>query len=207
MANHAEVVHHIPGRMRVKLPRLKGRAAALDKIKQSISNMAGVTSVDTNSTTGSVLVNYDASGFAGFHGSLADHAEQNDLFAFKPPELTEVDGIADKIESEAEFLAEHSEVARSLLNICKQLNDEVKRSTHNMIDLKVLIPLGLAVYTFTRQDPTMSTPLWVTLGIFSFNSFVSLHSHPPGTHQATFDSVERVLQPQETAARQARRQS
>ena len=210
MAHDAQVIHHIPGRMRVKVPRLKGKAAALDRIKQSIAKLHGVTSVDTNSTTGSVLVNYDANGFDGFQGTLADHAEQHDLFAFKPPELTEVDEIADKIEGEAEFLAEHSELARSLLNVCKQLNDEVKRSTHNMVDLKVQVPLGLSIYTFTGQDPMMATPLWVTLGIFSFNAFVSLHSHPlprPVTHEATFDQVERVMPLRETIARQARKQS
>jgi hypothetical protein len=185
---------------------MKGKAAALHKIKESISKMPGVTSVDTNSTTGSVLVNYDASGFKAFEGTLADHAEQNDLFSFKPPELTEVDDLADKIEGEAEFLAEHSELARSLLGVCKQLNDEVKRSTHNTVDLKVLLPLGLAAYTFTAQDASMATPLWVTLGMFAFNSFVSLHSHhqaQPATHEVAFDSVERVMPLQETVARQA----
>jgi hypothetical protein len=210
MAHDAQVIHHIPGRMRVRLPRLKGKAGALDSIKQSISGINGVTSVDTNATTGSVLVNYDPGQFNQFHQSLADHAEQQQLFTFKPPDLTEVDGIADKIEGEAEFLAEHSELARSVVNVCKQLNDEVKRSTHNMVDLKVLIPLGLALYTFTRRDPTMSTPLWVTLGIFSFNSFISLHAHQqpqPVTHEVVFDRAEQASQPQETIARQARKQS
>lgn len=195
--------------MRVKLPRMKGKTAALDRIKESISKMPGVTGVDTNSTTGSVLVNYDASGFKAFQGTLADHAEQNDLFSFKPPELTEVDDIADKIEGEAEFLAEHSQLARSLLNICKQLNDEVRRSTHNTVDLKVLVPLGLAVSAFAGQDASMATPLWVTLGMFAFNAFVSLHSHQqtqPVTHQVAFDSVERLMPPRETAALQARKQ-
>jgi hypothetical protein len=210
MAHDAEVVHHIPGRMRVKLPRMKGKAAALDKIKHSISKMPGVTSVATNATTGSVLVNYDPGGFNEFHGSLADHAEQHDLFVFKPPELTEVDGIADKIEGEAEFLAEHSEVARAVVNACKQVNDEVRRSTKNMVDLRVLVPLALAAYTFTWQDPTMSTPLWVTLGIFSFNSFVALHSHQTPqavTHQVTFDNGEPGIPVRTSIARQARKQS
>jgi hypothetical protein len=52
----------------------------------------------------------------------------------------------------------------------------------------------------------MATPLWVTLGMFAFNSFVSLHSHhqaQPATHQVASDSVERVMPPRETAARQA----
>jgi hypothetical protein len=188
---------------------MKGNHRALAQIKQSISEMAGVTGVDTNATTGSVLVTYDAKAFEQFQDSLAGHAEKDALFSLKPPELTETDGIADKIEAEAEFLAEHSALARSLVNVCKQLNDEVKKSTRNMVDLKVLIPLGLAIYTFTRQDPAMSTPLWVTLGIFSFNSFVTLHSQQqplPVTQQVSLDNREQVP-PRDSIARQARKQS
>jgi hypothetical protein len=207
MEQNAEVMHHIPGRMRVKVPRLKGKSRALAKIKESVSQMPGVTSVDTNITTGSVLVNYDPKAFKQFQTSLADHAETNQLFSFKPPELTEVDEMADKIEVEAEFLAEHSEVARAVVNACKQLNAEVKRSTRNMVDLKVLVPLALAAYTFTRQDPMMSTPLWVTLGIFSFHSFLALHGQQPQvvTHQVAFDREEQS--PRLSIARQARKQS
>jgi len=188
---------------------MKGRHRALAKIKQSISEMAGVTCVDTNATTGSVLVHYDPNAFEQFQDSLAGHAEEHALFSLKAPELTEADEIADKIEAEAEFLAQHSELARSLLNLVKKLNDEVKKSTRNMVDLKVLLPLGLAVYTFTREDPMMSTPLWVTLGIFSFNSFVTLHAEQrPGlvTHEVISDRGEQVP-PQLSIARQARKQS
>jgi len=195
--------------MRVKLPDMKGNHRALAKIKQSVSEMPGVTCVDTNAITGSVLVHYDPSAFEQFQDSLAGHAEENALFSFKPPELTEADEVADKIEAEAEFLAEHSELARSLLNVCKQLNDEVKKATHNMVDLRVLVPLGLAIYTFTRQDPMMSTPLWVTLGIFSVNSFVALHALQqtgPVTHEVKFDNRENAP-PRGTVARQARKQS
>jgi hypothetical protein len=59
----------------------------------------------------------------------------------------------------------------------KGLNADVKRATNNAVDLKVLLPLGLAVYSLLKFEAEMATPLWVTLGIFSFNSFVALH--PP----------------------------
>jgi copper chaperone CopZ len=210
MTHKAQVIHHIPGRMRVKLPQMKGKSEALAKVKQSVCQMPGVTSVDTNTTTGSVLVNYDPKAFDQFQSSLADHAETQSLFSLKPLELTELDEMADKVEGEAEFLAEHSELARSVVNVCKQLNDEVKRSTRNMVDLKVLVPLALAVYTFTRQDPNLSTPLWVTLGIFSVNSFITLHVHQPPLvvkHQMALDSGQEGPPSRENIARQAKKQS
>jgi hypothetical protein len=189
MPHTAQVIHHIPGRMRVKLSHAKGKPAVLDRIKKSVSQMPGVTSVDTNSTTGSLLVNYEPNGFEQFHNSLSDHAKREGLFTFELPELTEVDGIAEKIEVEAEFLAEHSQLARAVVDFCKQVNNDVKRATNNAVDLNVLVPLGLAAYTFTSQDAMMSTPLWVTLGIFSLNSFVVLHSQPPpaATHESGSD--------------------
>ena len=44
--------------------------------------------------------------------------------------------------------------------------------------------------TFLKAGAEISTPLWVTLGIFSFNSFVALHSHNPvhvTTHETRID--------------------
>ena len=41
------------------------------------------------------------------------------------------------------------------------------------------LPLGLAVYSFVEIGLEASTPLWVTLGIFSFNSFLTLHAPAP----------------------------
>src|SRR5262245_21781553 len=109
MSQYAQVVHHIPGRMRVKLPHTKGQHQLLQEIQQSISPLPGIKRVEINPTTGSVLVEYDPTHHDDFHGHLAAHAEQHELFALKPQELTEADEIAAKIEAEAEFLAGHSE--------------------------------------------------------------------------------------------------
>src|SRR5437879_5091518 len=109
MSHRAHVIHHIPGRMRVKLPHAKGDHATLQRIKEAISPMPGVNEVIINPVTGSVVVHYDPDIHENFHDHFGEHAERENLFALKPPELTEADEIAAKIEAEAEFLAEHSE--------------------------------------------------------------------------------------------------
>lgn len=178
MPHHAHVAHHVKGRIRVRMPKGKRDHASLEKVKRSIAPMHGVKSVDVNSSTGSIVVHYDASKHADFPDTLAQHAEDNNLFTLTPPKISEVDEIVEGIEKEAEFLAEHSEIARAVVDFVKAVNQELKKATNNNIDLQVLVPLGLAAFTVVSLEAEVSTPLWVTLGIFSFNSFISLHQHP-----------------------------
>jgi hypothetical protein len=184
----ARVVHHVKGRIRVKLQDAKGNHRFLDSVKQSLSPMAGVRHVDVNSSTGTVVVNYDQTTQPDFAQTLADHGESEGLFCLEPPELSEVDEIADKLQREAQFLAQHSDMAKSCVDFVSQIDQSLKRATNNSVDLKVLLPLGLAVYAFLELESDITTPLWVTLGIFSFNSFVALHH--PGAHRMEMDSSE-----------------
>jgi hypothetical protein len=80
---------------------------------------------------------------------------------------------------EAEFLAAHSQFARSVLNETEKLDDTIKRATHNELDLKVLVPLALAIYSAFEFGAEVATPIWLTLGIFSVNSFIALHPPVP----------------------------
>src|SRR6516165_6193351 len=98
MSHPANVIHHIPGRMRVKLPRAKGNQQLLQQIQHSISPLPGVNKVTINPATGSMLVEYDHKQHKDFHSHLAAHAERADLFALNDPELDEDDEIASKIE-------------------------------------------------------------------------------------------------------------
>ena len=52
-------VHHIPGRLRLKGPSLRGDAATLDVMRRSLLATEGVTAVAPSVITGSILVNYD----------------------------------------------------------------------------------------------------------------------------------------------------
>lgn len=109
-----------------------------------------------------------------FAEELYQHGQSTQEFHL---EIGEPGEVWAKIEEEANFLAAHSELARSVVDETKRLDRAVKRATDNTVDLKVLVPLGLAVVSFLYVGTDISTPLWITLGVFSFNSFVSLH--PP----------------------------
>lgn len=189
----ARVVHHVKGRIRVKLHDAKGNHRFLESVQQSLSPVAGVRNVEVNSATGTIVVHYDETMLPDFAQKLAEHGESEDLFSLEPAELSEVDAIANKLQREAQFLAQHSDVAKSAVDFVSQIDRALKSATNNTVDLKVLLPMGLAIYAFLELESDITTPLWVTLGIFSFNSFVSLH-HPAG-HRMEMDSAE-VIQAQ-----------
>jgi hypothetical protein len=128
-----------------------------------------------------MLVQYDGGMHEEFEHRLMQHGQERGAFALRPPELSEVDEIAHKIEAEAEFLAAHSTTARQIVDFVRSVDKSLKRATNNSLDLKVLLPLGLAAYSILEIGVDASTPMWVTLGIFSFNSFISLHDEPVET--------------------------
>ena len=108
-----------------------------------------------------------------------EFGKSSELLSFVLPELGEAERAVATLETEAEFLAQHSEMYSSILDFLKGLNLEVKRATNNAIDLKLLLPLGLAAYSLFFVNTKENSPLWVTLLIFSIHTFVSLHQAVP----------------------------
>jgi copper chaperone CopZ len=53
-------VHEVPGRLRVKTPSAKGQAWVARKIEEMVKAIPGVYAVNVNTTTGSILLNYDS---------------------------------------------------------------------------------------------------------------------------------------------------
>jgi cation transport ATPase len=178
MTSHAHIVHHTPGRLRLKVAGAKGNADFLDRVKDALGPIQGIREIAVNSVTGSVLVHYDSENFENFHQDVHDHASRNDLFAIQhQPPITKVDEAVDKIEREAEYLAKRSHTARVVVDFLHDLDVKVKQTTNNAVDLKVLVPLALAVYSITVIELSAATPMWATLGLFSFNHFLELHQH------------------------------
>ncbi|HSU32945.1 MAG TPA: cation transporter [Bryobacteraceae bacterium] len=52
--------HHVPGRLRVHVPGVKGSTGNAQVVERSLSNLKGVSRVETRTLTGSVVVHYDA---------------------------------------------------------------------------------------------------------------------------------------------------
>ncbi len=54
-----DVAHYLPGRLRLRLARLKGNARAGEEARFHLAQLAGVSSAKANACTGSLLVEYD----------------------------------------------------------------------------------------------------------------------------------------------------
>lgn len=54
-----QVVHALPDRVRLKLHRLKNNMAYAEEIQRRLHNIQGITHLETNPKTGSLLIQYD----------------------------------------------------------------------------------------------------------------------------------------------------
>jgi len=94
------------------------------------------------------------------------------------------------LEREAEFLASHSHTATAVMDGVKRLDLEIKKATNNAVDLKVIGPLVLAAGAFMELGIAAATPVWLTLGLFSFNHFIELHTpHPDGDSEGSSEAA------------------
>lgn len=73
---HVTEYHHVPGRLRVRVPRLKRNHEAVAYLTGKLQAIAGVASVSASTVTGSVIIRYD-------HTAVSNEA----LWAALPPRI------------------------------------------------------------------------------------------------------------------------
>jgi len=185
MVTGASIVHHIPGRLRVRIPKSHRNPRLFRELQEFVQNLGGVRQVEINPATGSILVHYDPES----HDQMQNLVKNSVTDPFDiPPGMDDAEDLAEQIQKEADFLAAHSELALHVVNSVRSLDRSIRKASDNTVDLKVLVPATLAVWAFFSIGVEVSTPLWVSLGIFSFNSFVSLH-RPTTVHIARHETA------------------
>ncbi len=177
-AHRAHIAHHVPGRLRLRIPGAKQNLEFLQQVESAVVRLPDVHRVDVRPSTGSVVIEYQPNDPVAFVQRTIDVVAESGLLAFASPGFAEAERLLAALEEDAEFLAEHSLAARSLIDLLKDLNQHVKGATHNLLDLRLLLPVGLGVYSSVFIKKNQPSPLWVTLLIFSINSFVNLHQPP-----------------------------
>lgn len=165
------VVHNtLPGRLRVRAEELRGNERTLRAITQELGGLAGVSNVETNPITGSILLNYDVALFKEkdilFH--LSDKSGLSlDPEDIKPQPLSS---------SESKGL-EVPHLAKAVEEPFRNLNAGLLRLTNGYMDFRYLLPVVLMAYgtsKLVRLGPVPAIP-WYLLYWWSFRTFVLLN--------------------------------
>jgi hypothetical protein len=176
MAIDAYVHHHLPGRLRLRVPAAKGEEDEMRELSSAIARAPGINQVEYNPLTGSILVRYSLQQYKNLKslesslGAAAVPIALNNSHPAHPrhewPHKHRMRG--------------RSIAARRVDSFFKQVDHDVRMATDNEVDLKFILPFGLAILGLVTLRYSATTPLWLTLLIFAFNSFLGLHAPTPG---------------------------
>lgn len=68
-ADDVQVTHFLPGRIRLKMPTLRGNPAEAEALAHALRTLPGFKSMEISTLTGSVLIRYDPGSLATKDGS------------------------------------------------------------------------------------------------------------------------------------------
>jgi hypothetical protein len=173
-----KVVHAIPGRVRVKMARLKENPAEAREVQGHLSAVQGIQRVEVNPITGSVLILYDRTAFDSLESLLSLAAHLSPLF----PDL-DFSGLQDWLTS-ANTNGNAPPVAERLGSFFGGLNVKVSETTGG-VDLKFLLPLTLFLLGVRAVMVAGKGvfPTWYDLLWFAFGSFFMLNPGVVGGRQ------------------------
>jgi hypothetical protein len=156
-----ELVHHHPGRLRVRAEVLRDDAELAARVTGALEGMPGITRVTHSARTGSVLVEYE-------------------------PGLVEPDAIAERIAEAAQLISPFDpraakpvfKPATALIDGTRGLNAIAEELTGGRVDLRSIVPAalaGAAAYSFAfGKGPRL--PRWDNLLWWSYSVFSALHA-------------------------------
>lgn len=155
-----ELVHHHPGRLRVRADAFARGSAVVDRVREAIEAQPGVTRFSHNARTGTLLVEYQ-------------------------PGLAEPDDVLERIADAAGLERPGKDAIRAFgrtpailaVEAARELNAITAELTGSRADLRAIVPAALAAlsaYSFVvHKDSRL--PRWDNLLYWSYNVFFSLH--------------------------------
>jgi hypothetical protein len=167
------IVHHLPGRLRIKVMGTQASPDFYLGLKDAIASVSGVDKVRVNRRSSSIVVDYFSKDI-GFHTRL-----QNDPQVKSKLSVMDLQGLTSVIyEPVAEsfvYPEQHSRIAESIVSVVEEIDNKLRQASNGYLDLKVLLPTGIAIATSLNKARARGTPMWLSLGTFAFNTFLTLH--------------------------------
>jgi hypothetical protein len=174
-ARSARIVHHVPGRLRIKVKGVRGEAAFFAAVQRVIGGLSGVESVRVNPSSSSIVIDYRPADTV-FRFRLQDDPDIGSWLQLEGEDALAA-AVDEAVVVGARYLQRHSRLAESIVSTSEQLDFELRKASNGMLDLKVLLPLGMAAVTSLHKARSRGTPMWLTVGTFAFNAFLTLHRH------------------------------
>lgn len=168
-----KVVHALPGRVRLKVAKIKGNPAMARKAEEKLAKVPGIRQVEAKPGTGSLLIHYDTEHLFSMASLEILSATLGELF----PEIEAVT-MATWLGSLVENPGTEpgSALAEGVTGTFSALNARVRNITGGL-DLKVLVPLALIFFGLRGLwvSEKTASPSWSNLLWFGFASFVMLN--------------------------------
>ena len=188
-----QIVHFLPGRVRVKLPRLKGNASLAGEVERTLTALQGIRHVETSTTTGSVLVLYEPRLPASLDleavGSLMELANTLGL-SF---EDVDTDVLQHWLHTVANGTRTETPTAlgNNITAFFDSMNAGLTQITSGWGELRTLVPLTLAflglrslLLTDNLPFPTWYDYLWFAFGTFAVLNVPRAPLEPGQRHEA-----------------------
>ena len=167
------VVHAVPGRVRLKVDKVKGDPAFAQKAQDKLGQVPGIERVEAKPATGSVLIYYSLAELLGPGALVALTDGFSELF----PEI-EADTISLGLESLVTQLAsgENPNPAGHLVGSLAAVNAKITQFTGG-VDLKFLVPMTLLFFGVRSlwSSEKLPFPSWYDYLWFAFASFTMLN--------------------------------
>ena len=174
-----QIVHFLPGRVRVKLSRLKGNASLAGEVERTLTALQGIRHVETSTTTGSVLVLYEPHLLASLGleavGSLTALAGALGLSCG----TIDMDTLRHWLQAATNGTRAETPTAlgSTITAFFDNMNTGVTRITGGWGELRTLVPLTLAFLGFRSLFLTEKPPFptWYDYLWFAFSTFAILN--------------------------------
>lgn len=170
MLRSASIAHSSPGRIRIRIPSAKGDSEFLEQARAALCALPEVLEVSCNPLTGSILILHSPGTELELEGAMTSHNGSTLPFVLAaekphvdPPRRRRRKG------------PRQSYLASAVAATVGDIDDIVREATGNALDLKILLPIGAGLLGLAMLGKPRRTPIWLTLLMFSFSSFISLH--------------------------------
>jgi hypothetical protein len=180
------IVHAVPGRIRLKISRLKRDPKYAVAIRDRLLALPGIRSVEANPLTASVVVSYNAE--TTLPALVPSLSEAFHAFAFPNLDRKEVEAMLTAPANGNGSHAPSTPLASRIHSWLGTMDESVDWVTGGNLDLRVLLPLSLFVLGVGRlvSSSNVQFPTWFDFLWFSFGTFVALNAgraaqvaHPP----------------------------